>query len=90
MDDFDDLLGRAEGGGDLGAHGLDADMLDQVGDDVEVDVAFQQGQADFAHGFGDVLFRDGALAAKSLEGTLEFVREVFKHGFLSIAGGRGR
>ena len=73
VDDFDDLLGRAEGGGDLGAERLDADVGDEIVDDVEVDVGFDEGEADLAHGVGDVFFGDGALAAEGLEGTLELL-----------------
>ena len=69
---------------DFGADGLDADLLDQVADDVEVDVGFEQGHADLAQGFGDVLFGERALAAEGLEGALEFVCEVFKHGQLQV------
>ncbi len=48
-------------------------------DDVEVDVGFEQGDADFAQGFGDVFFSERALAAEGLEGALEFVCKVLKH-----------
>ena len=55
-------------------------------DDVEVDVGFEQGHADFAQGFGDVFFSERALAAEGLEGALEFVGKVFKHrSTLSVA-----
>jgi hypothetical protein len=36
VDDFDDLLGGREGGGDLRAEGLGADVLDEVVDDVRL------------------------------------------------------
>ncbi len=78
-DDFDDLLGGGKGGEDFGADGLDANLLDEVAGDVEVDVGFEQGSADFAQGFGDVFFSERALAAEGFEGALEFVGEVFKH-----------
>ena len=63
-------------------------------DDVEVDVGFEQGDADFAQGFGDVFFGERALAAEGLEGALEFefegalelVCEVFKHGLVQCIG----
>ena len=73
MDDFDDLLGGREGGGDLLAKGADADVLDEFGDDGEVDVGLDEGEADLAEGVADVLVGDGALAAEGFEGTLEFV-----------------
>ena len=68
--DFDDLLGRRERGEDFSSDGLLADVLDEVGDDLEVDVGFKQGDANFAQGFGDVLFSERALAAKVFEDAL--------------------
>ncbi len=73
VDDFDDLLGGRERGGDFFADGAGADVLDELGDDGEVDVGLEEGEADLAEGVGDVLVGDGALAAEGLEGTLEFV-----------------
>ena len=90
MDDFYDLLGGRERGGDFFAEGAGADVLDEVVDDGEVDVGFEEGEADLAEGVGDVLVGDGALAAEGLEGTLEFVAKVFKHTDVSLAaGGQG-
>ena len=85
-DDFDDLLGGREGGGDFGAEGLGANFFDEVAGDVEVDVGLEEGEADLAEGVVDVLVGEGALAAEGLEGALEFFREVFKHGSLKIQG----
>ena len=48
-------------------------MLHEVGDDVEVDVGLEEGEANLAECVGDVFVGDGALAAEGLEGTLEFV-----------------
>ncbi len=73
MDDFNDLLGGGEGGGDLFADGAGADVVDELGDDGEVDVGFEEGEANLAEGVGDVLVGDGALTAEGLEGSLEFV-----------------
>ncbi len=56
-----------EGGGDLGAQGLGADVLDELRDDGEVDVGLEEGEADLAHGVGDVFVGDGALAAEVLK-----------------------
>ena len=78
-DDLDDLLGGRERGKHFSADGFGADVLDEVVDDVEVDVGFEQGDADFAQGFGDVFFSERALAAKDLEGALQFVCKVLKH-----------
>ena len=87
---LDDLLGGRERGQHFGAHGLGADVLDQVADDVEVDVGLEQRHADFAQGFGDVFFGQRALAAEVLEGALQFVCKVLKHrsnSSVSVNGG---
>ena len=76
---LDDLLGGRERRQHLGAHGLGADVLDQLADDVEVYVGFEHRHADFAQGFLNVFFGQRALAAEVLEGALEFVCKVFKH-----------
>ena len=74
-----DLLGGRERGKHFGADGLLADVLDQVGDDVEVDVGFEHGDANLAQSLGDVFFSERALATKILEDTLEFVGKILKH-----------
>jgi len=79
VDDLYDLLGGRERCRDFFADGAGADVLHEVGDDVEVNVGLEEGEADLAEGVGDVFVGDGALAAEGLEGTLEFVAEVFKH-----------
>ena len=90
-DDFDDLFGGREGGGDFGAEGFGADVVDDVAGDVEVDVGFEERGADGAEGGVDVVVGEGALAAEVLEGALELVAEVLKHGWVSVyrAGGGG-
>ena len=90
VDDLDDLLGGREGGGDLFAEGAGADVLDELVDDGEVDVGLEEGEADLAEGVGDVLVGDGALAAEGLEGTLEFVAEVFKHDCSQFISGEAK
>jgi hypothetical protein len=85
-DDLDDLLGGRERRQHLGAHGLDADLLDQVVDHVEVNVGFEQRHADFAQRFGDVLFGKRALAAKGLEGALQLISQILKHEFPKVFG----
>ncbi len=72
-DDLDHLLGGRERGEHFAADGLLADVLDEVGDDLEVDVGFEQSDADLAQSFGDVFFGERALAAKALEDALQFV-----------------
>src|SRR5205823_2869124 len=48
-------------------------------DDFDVNVRFEQRQADLAHGLADIFFRQRSLAAQVLKGALEFVRKIFKH-----------
>ena len=72
------------------AESLGADFFDEVAGDVEVDVGFEEGDADLAESFVDVLVGEGALAAESLEGALEFFGEVFKHGSSSLSAGFAR
>ena len=72
-DDLGDLFAGRQGGCDLGADGLDADVLDQGFDDGEVDVGLDEGEADFGHCLGDVFVGDGALAAEVLKGALELI-----------------
>src|ERR1039458_10208476 len=86
--DFDDLLGGRKGSEDFSADRLDADVLDEVGDDIEVDVSFEQGYSDFTQGFGDVFFSERALTAEGFEGALELVCKVFKHGLFKCIGYR--
>src|SRR5579875_1257887 len=91
-DDFDDLLGGGEGGGDLGAEGLGADVVDDLAGNREVDVSLEQRGADLAEGVVDVLVGEGALAAQVFEGALELVGKVFKHGwfeFIAVKDKRG-
>jgi hypothetical protein len=52
VDDFDDLFGGRERGGDLRAQGAESDVLDQIGDDGEADIGLDEGDADLAEGFG--------------------------------------
>src|SRR5271169_5328048 len=77
--DLDDLLGRRQRGHHFLAEGLLADVLDEFLDNVEVDVGFEQRQANFFEGVADVLFGQGALPAEVFEGTLERICKILKH-----------
>ena len=77
---LDHLLGGRECGEHFGPHGLFANVLDQVADNLEVNVGFEQSHANLAQGFGDVFFSERALAAKAFEHTLQLVRKILKHG----------
>ena len=79
-DDLDDLLIRRELHHDFGADGFGADVGEEFVGYVDVDVAFEEGVANFGEGGVQVLVGELALAAKILEGALELFCEVFKHG----------
>ena len=73
VDDLDDLLAGGDGAEDFLSDGAVADLGDEVADDFEGDVSFQQGEADFAQGFGDVGLVEGAAAAEPVEDAGELV-----------------
>jgi hypothetical protein len=58
---------------DFGAEGLFADVGDDFVHDADVDVAFEEGFADFGESGVEVLFGELALAAEIFECALEFV-----------------
>ena len=72
-DDLDDLLGGRERGEHFLAHGLFLDGFDELLDDPEMDVGFEQRHADLAQGGLHVLGREFALAAQVLEDPLQLV-----------------
>ena len=86
--DLDHLLGGRERGEHFSANSLGANVLDQVVDDLQVDVGFEQRDADLAQSLGDVFFSERALAAKVLEDALQFVGKVLKHGLRPVYSGQ--
>ena len=58
VDDFDDLLGRIDPFQHVLPDGLGFDVGDELRDDREVDVGFEQGPPDFAQPFADVVRRE--------------------------------
>jgi hypothetical protein len=80
VDDFDHLLAGLDGGEDFGTDGFLGDVGDKGVDDVVVDVGFEEGGADFLHGFADIGFGDFAFAGKVAEEGSEAVLKGFKHG----------
>ena len=80
VDDLDDLLRRVEGGEDFLAERFFLDRLDEALDHFEVDVGFEEGDADFAQGGFHVLRGEFALAAQVFEDPLQFVAKVIEHG----------
>ena len=69
---LDDLLGWRKRGQHFLADGLGANVLDQVFDDVQVDVGFEQRKADIFERLADIFLGDGALAAQIFKGALKF------------------
>ena len=74
-----DLLARREALQDLLAERALAHAGDEVADDREVDVGFEQREADLAHRARDRLLVQTALLAKVAERALEAVREAVEH-----------
>ena len=70
--DLDDLLGGRKRGQHLLTQSLGADVLDQLLDDVQVDVGFEQRDPDLFERLADIFLGDGALATQVLKGALKF------------------
>ena len=78
VDDLDDLLGRGQALHDLLAHGALGDLCAEVLRYFVVDVGFQQGHPDLAHGGFDVRLAQFAVAAQLFEHTGKAVGQRFK------------
>ncbi len=78
-DDLDDLLAGRERRHHLLPDRLGLNVVDQVLDDFEVDVGFQQRQTDLFQRLGNVFFGEDGLSAKGLEGALQFFLEILEH-----------
>ena len=88
--DFDDLLRGGKRGEHFLAHGLFLDRRDEFLGDAEVDIGFEECDADLAQCGVHILFGEFAFAAQVFEDALlEFVAEVVEHGgkFLFLACG---
>ena len=83
-DDLDDLLAGRERGQDFLSDGLGLDAVDELFDDFEVDVGFEESQTNLFQRLGNVLFGEDGLPAERLEGALEFFLEILKHRFVVI------
>src|ERR1039458_9461762 len=73
VNDLDDLLGGREGVENLLAHSLGFDVFDQLLDDFEVDVGFEEGHANFSQSYLHILSREFTFAAQVLEDPLQFI-----------------
>lgn len=82
VDDFDNLLGRIKGGEHFLAEGLFFNGFNELFDDFEMDVGFEEGDADFAERRVHILRGEFALAAEIFEDLLQFIAEILEHIFL--------
>ena len=93
VDDLDDLLGRVQRLGDLGAAGPLLDGRDEALDHRQRDVRLQQREADLARGGVDVGVGEPALAAELGEDPGQAVTQGVKHAnipFVSVPAGTTR
>ena len=72
-DDLDDLLGGRKRGEHFLAHGLFLDGFDELLDDAEMHVGFEQRHADLAQRGFHIFGREFSFSAQVLEDALEFV-----------------
>ncbi len=72
VDDLDDLLGGRECGEHFLAHGLHLDGFDELLDNLEIDVGFEERHANFAQGALHIFGREFAFAAQVFEDPLQF------------------
>ena len=73
------LLGR-ERAENFSAERLGFDVLDEIANDLDIDVGFEQRKADFAQRILDIALGDAALALEFFEDPFEAVAERVKHG----------
>ena len=78
VDDFDDLLGRSQAVEHIAAKRAGADGVDEVANDFNADVGFEQGQTDFTHCGFDVGLCQLAAAAEFFENRGELILKIFK------------
>ena len=82
VDDLDDLLGGIDARQHVLAERLGLDAGDEVVDDIEVDVGFEEGPADLAQAFVDIVGREPAAAAELLECLAEATGDAFEHAWI--------
>ncbi len=78
MDDLDDRLGRRQRREHLGADRLRFDLRDEVLDDGQIDVGFEQRDAHFASDFVDVGFGQPPAACQPLEDRAKPIGKRFE------------
>ena len=85
VDDLDRLLSGGDALHDGFAEAGLPDFGNELVGDLDIDVGVDQGVADVLHGFCDIGFGNGRLAAELAEDFLEFVGKIFKHFTVSCA-----
>ena len=79
VDDPDDLLRRRQRVQHFLPHRPRLDAFDELFDDFEIDVGFEQRHAHFAQGGLHVFGGEASFAAQVLEDTLQFVGQIIEH-----------
>ena len=85
VDDLDRLLAGRDALHDGFAEACLTHFGHEFVGDLDVDVGVDQGVADVLHGFRDIGFGNGRLAAELAEDFLELVGKIFKHFTVSCA-----
>ncbi len=78
-DDFGDLLRGRKSGQDVFADGFFADAVGELLDDFEMNVGFQQREADFLQRVVDVPLVERGLTAQGLEDPIHLFLKVVEH-----------
>ena len=71
-------------------HRFRLDLINELLNDFEVDVGFQQRQSDFAQRLLDVFLGKRGLTAQGLERALQFFLKILKHRCRSYSSSRNR
>ncbi len=79
VDDLDDHLARRDRADDIGADGLGTDRIDEVADDRQRHVGFEQGGANLAQGRVDVSFGERPAPPQLVEYVAQTFAQTFKH-----------
>jgi hypothetical protein len=81
VDDLDDHLARRDRANDIGADRLGAYRIDELADDGQGYVGFEQGSADLAQGRVDIGFGERTAPAKLVENVAQTFAETLEHAF---------
>ena len=89
INDLDDHLCRGQTLHHILTDAAFGNGFDKVLNNLVADVSFQKGEANLAHRFLDVGFRQATLAAKLLKRGIQFCSQSFKSHVLLLYGGNG-